>query len=66
MDAFEEAVVLLGAAGDGGFLVGVVDEDLLAVRFLDLGVRSTVTVFAQAEDGIVVLVLGRCELVVNR
>lgn len=57
MDAFEEGVVFGGAAG--GFLVGVMFEDLFAVGFFDLFIGGFVAVLGEAEDGVVVLVLFR-------
>ena len=68
LDALEERVVVRVAVGeDGGgllggggadFLVGVVLEDLLAVRDLDLLGRSVDAEVREAEDGVVVVFLG--------
>ena len=66
LDALEERVVvrvevgedggcLLGSGGD--FLIGVVLEDLLAVRDLDLLGRSVDAEVRETEDGVVVVFL---------
>jgi hypothetical protein len=55
LDAFEEGVVFGLACC--GFLVGVVLEDLLAVRFLDLLVGGSPAVLGESEYGVVILTL---------
>ena len=57
LDAFEEGVVVLLAAGAGGLLVRVVAEDLLTVGALDLVLGGAEAVLGEAEDFVVVLVL---------
>lgn len=59
LDAFEEGIVLGLALS--GFLVGMMLKDFLAVGLLDLLVCGAVAVFAEPEDGIVVLSL--CDFV---
>lgn len=55
LDTFEEAVIL--AVTGGSLLVGMVTKDLLAVRTLYLVFCSTVAVFGEAENGVVILSL---------
>jgi hypothetical protein len=56
LDTLEEAVVLVTVA-EGGLLIGVVTEHLLAVSTLDLLGGRAPAVLAQAENGIVILAL---------
>lgn len=68
LDALEERVVVCvevgedggGLLGGGGadFFVGVVLEDLLAVRDLDLLGRSVDAEVRETEDGVVIMFLG--------
>jgi len=55
LDAFEERVVFGGAGR--GFFVGVMAEDFFAVSAFDLRFGSFEAIFAEAEDGVVVLSL---------
>ncbi len=55
LNAFEERIVF-GTAGSG-FLVGMVAEDFLAVGALDLVFRRSIAVFAEAENGVMILAL---------
>ncbi len=56
MNTFEEGVVFRGASS--GFLIGMMTEDLFAVGAANLFFISSETVTREAEDGVVVLVLG--------
>ena len=56
LDTFEETVIF--GVPSCSLLVGVMAEDLLAVGALDLIFRSTVAVFGEAEDSIMILSLG--------
>jgi hypothetical protein len=58
LDALEEAVIF--SATGGGFLVGMVAKDLLAVSTLDLLFRCLVAVFRESEDCVVILALIGC------
>jgi len=55
LDTFEERVVL--SVTGGSFLVRVMAKHFLAVGTFDLVFCGSVTVFGEAEDGIVVLSL---------
>jgi hypothetical protein len=59
LDAFEEIVVF--GFSRCGLFVGVVAQDLLAVGTLDLFGSCAVAVFAEAEDGVVILALEGCQ-----
>lgn len=54
LDTLEKVVVLI-AVSQGGLLVGVMAEDLLAVGALDLLGGSTPAVLGQTKNGVVIL-----------
>lgn len=56
LDTLEEAVVLITVT-QGGLLVGVVTENLLAVGTLDLLGGGAPTVFGNTKNGVVILAL---------
>jgi len=55
LDAFEERIII--DSSNGGFLVGMVLENLLTVGLFYLLICSLVAVFRETENSVVILVL---------